>query len=253
MKDNLRAAGLIPNGQPYGGPQYADFNYTGTETIGAGVLTVTGNNAIVDWVMLELRNASNPNSVVARKAALIQRDGDVVEASDGVSEVVFVGAVADNYYVAIKHRNHLGVMTKTPIALSGSSAVSVNFTSAATDNYKLSGSTGSDHAQRTLANSKRAMWEGNMSNISGSGNQIQYQGANSDSDEPYYTVLLDPGNTMVVPNYIVNGYDRADGNLDGMVIYQGSDSDSDIPFFNVLTFPDNVFFLPNFVIFQQIP
>jgi hypothetical protein len=251
MKDNLRTANLIPNGQPYGGAQYSDFN--GTETIGAGVLNISGNNAIVDWVLLELRSPADPAVVLARKAALVQRDGDVVEASDGTSAVVFTGATAGNYYVAVKHRNHLGVMTATAIALSGSSAVSVNFTSAATANYQLSGASGTTHAQRTLPNGKRALWEGNMSNSSGTGNLLQFQGANSDSDEAYYRVLLDPGNVTVIPNYVVNAYDRADANLDGMVIYQGSDSDSDIPFFNVLSFPDNTLFLPNFLIYQQIP
>lgn len=253
MKDNLRAASLIPNAQPYDGLQYTDFNYTGTETIGAGVLDVTGANAIVDWVMLELREQSSPSTVVARKAALIQRDGDVVEAADGTSEVVFVGAPADDYYVVIKHRNHLGVMTDVPITLSGSNPVSVNFTTAATDNYQLPGPTGTTYAQKTLLNGKRAMWEGNLSNAINSGDQIHYQGSKSDSDEAYFRVLTDPGNIMVLPNYIVNGYDRADGNMDGMVIYQGSDSDSDIPFFIVLPFPDNVLFLPNYVIYEQIP
>lgn len=253
MKDQLRVANLIPNAQPYNGSQYTDFSYNGTETIGAGVLNVTGANAIVDWVLLELRNASSPSTVVARKAALVQRDGDVVEASDGVSPVVFVGATAGNYYVAVKHRNHLGVMTANYVTLSGSSALLINFTSAATANYQLSGPSGTTYAQATLPNGKRALWEGNMSNLSNSGNQLQYQGNNSDSDEPYFRVLLDPGNILIIPNYIVNAYDRADGNLDGMVIYQGSDSDSDIPFFNVLNFPDNTLYLPNFIIFQQIP
>ncbi|HLP93367.1 MAG TPA: Ig-like domain-containing protein [Saprospiraceae bacterium] len=253
MFDHLRAANLIPTNQPYNGPQYTDFNYNGTETIGAGVLNVTGDDAIVDWVLLELRDAANPSLVVAQKAALIQRDGDVVESSDGVSDVEFVGTPADDYYVVIRHRTHLGVMSSTPITLNGTSGALVNFTSAGTGNYQLAGPTGTIHAQRTLTNGKRALWEGNMSNLSGSGDQIQYQGSNSDSDEPYYRVLLDPGNIMIVPNYIVNGYDRADGNMDGMVIYQGSDSDSDIPFFNVLAFPDNILFLPNYIIYEQIP
>jgi hypothetical protein len=253
MADNLRVGGLIPNAQPYGGSQYADFNYTGTETIGGGVLGTTGANAIVDWVLLELRSPVSPGAVLARKAALVQRDGDVVESSDGISPVVFVGATAGSYYVAVKHRNHLGVMTAAPITLSGSVAISVNFTSASTNNYQLPGSTGSAYAQKTLPNGKRALWEGNMSNAGATGNQLRYQGSNSDSDEPYFKVLLDPGNVMVIPNYVVNAYDRSDGNMDGLIIYQGGDSDADLPFFNIGDFPDNSLFLPNFVIFEQIP
>jgi hypothetical protein len=155
--------------------------------------------------------------------------------------------------VAVKHRNHLGVMTAAPITLSGSVAISVNFTSASTNNYQLPGSTGSAYAQKTLPNGKRALWEGNMSNAGATGNQLRYQGSNSDSDEPYFKVLLDPGNVMVIPNYVVNAYDRSDGNMDGLIIYQGGDSDADLPFFNIGDFPDNSLFLPNFVIFEQIP
>ena len=62
---------------------------------------------------------------LATRAALLQRDGDVVDV-DGVSSVQV--AVADgNYYVAVRHRNHLGVMTANPVALSGGTAL-IDFT-----------------------------------------------------------------------------------------------------------------------------
>jgi hypothetical protein len=252
MHDKLRLANLIPNAQPYNGSQYSDFAYNGTETIGAGVLAVTGDNAIVDWVLLELRSSSNPATIVARKAALIQRDGDVVSAADGISSVTFTGTSAGTYYVAIRHRNHLGAMTLGSLSLSGM-LTSIDFTNAATQNYQLAGPNGSPYAQQELSNSKRALWAGNFSNQNGTGNRVINQGNDADPDETYYRVLLDPNNINVVPNYIVNAYDRSDGNLDGNVIYQGSDSDSDIPFYTVFLFPGNMSSLPNYVIFQQIP
>jgi len=252
MHDKLRLANLIPNAQPYNGTQYTDFAYSGSETIGAGVLAVSGDNAIVDWVMLELRDASNPATIIARKAALIQRDGDVVSSTDGVSSVTFTGTPAGDYYVALRHRNHLGVMTMGSLSLSGL-LTTIDFTSASTLNYQLSGPNGSPHAQQVLTNNKRALWSGNYSNSNSTGNRLIYQGNDSDPDEVYYRVLLDLGNINVLPNYIVVAYDRADGNLDGNVIYQGSDSDEEIPFFNVLLFPGNGSSLPNYVVFQQIP
>ena len=44
MRDNLRSGGLIPNGHPYAG---APFNHGDGETLEAGVLNVTGDDAIV--------------------------------------------------------------------------------------------------------------------------------------------------------------------------------------------------------------
>ncbi len=252
MHDKLRVKNLIPNAQPFNGSQYSDFAYNGTETIGAGVLAVTGDNAIVDWVMLELRDAANPATIVARKAALIQRDGDVVSAADGTSSVTFTGTSAGTYYVAIRHRNHLGVMTQGSLSLSGT-VTTIDFTLASTQNYQLSGANGSPHTQQVLNNGKRALWSGNFSNTSNTGNRIINQGNDADPDETYFRVLLDPGNTNVVPNYIVLAYDRSDGNLDGNVIYQGGDSDADIPFYTVFLFPGNVLSLPNFIVYQQIP
>ncbi|MBL0043312.1 MAG: hypothetical protein IPP33_02495 [Flavobacteriales bacterium] len=49
MSDALRSASLVQNTQPYTGLGYAFTGAPGAGgTLGAGVLTVTGNNAIVD-------------------------------------------------------------------------------------------------------------------------------------------------------------------------------------------------------------
>ncbi|MBK6755574.1 MAG: hypothetical protein IPG69_18780 [Flavobacteriales bacterium] len=70
---------------------------------------------IVDWVLVELRDADNPALIVASRSALIQRDGDVVDL-DGSSAVVMT-AEPGNYHVALRHRNHLGVMTAGELPL----------------------------------------------------------------------------------------------------------------------------------------
>lgn len=251
MSDNLRAANLLPLNQPYGGIEYPDFAYTGTEATTAPVLSVTGSNAIVDWVLVEIRDSVNPITVLSRKAALVQRDGDIVDV-DGVSPLLFTGTDAGNYYVAIRHRNHLGVMTGTAVALSMSSIV--DFTLSSTSNYQLSGVTGSPHAQRTWGSGKRSLWGGNAGLVSNTEDKVIFQGSNSDVDEIYFKVLLDLGNSMFLPNYIVpNTYARTDTNLDGMVVYQGSGSDPDVSFFAVLQHPFNALFLPNYTLFEQIP
>lgn len=80
------------------------------------VLAITGNDAVVDWVLLELRAVGSPSTVAASRSALAQRDGDVVD-TDGTSPVAFAIAPGDSH-IAVLHRNHLGCMTSNPVALS---------------------------------------------------------------------------------------------------------------------------------------
>lgn len=252
MDDPLRAAGLIPLNQPYGGSEYPDFNYTGTETTTNLVLNTTNHNAIVDWVLLEIRDSLNPVTILARRAALLQRDGDIVDV-DGSSPLFFTSIAEGNYYVAVRHRNHLGVMTQNAVALS-LSGPNIDFTLATTPNYQLSGVLGSPHAQRDRSGNKRSLWPGNTGSASNTGDVVIYQGPSSDVDETYFRVLLDGNNIMFLPNYIVpTRYERTDANMDGMIIYQGSNSDPDMAFFTVLLHPVNLSSLLNHKVYEQIP
>ncbi len=119
MTDSLRVKNLIPLTEPYSALGLA---VTGATSVTSGVLAVTGNNAIVDWVVVELRNPASTSTVVERKAALLQRDGDVV-ALDGTSALGFC-SVAGSYHVAVRHRNHQGCMTVLGMTL-GNTATSV--------------------------------------------------------------------------------------------------------------------------------
>ncbi|MEM9547999.1 MAG: hypothetical protein AAGA77_18605 [Bacteroidota bacterium] len=78
-----------------------------------GVFSVMGEDAIVDWIFLELRDKNDYTNVVATRSALVQRDGDIVDL-DGTSAVFFPDVPTDSYFLVVRHRNHLGVMTKYP-------------------------------------------------------------------------------------------------------------------------------------------
>lgn len=93
------------------------FDYHGNETISASVAAMTAGNAPADWVLLELRDVGNPVKRVAAKATLLQRDGDVINAETGSTNIVFRGVPPGNYYVVLRHRNHIGVMTATRLEL----------------------------------------------------------------------------------------------------------------------------------------
>lgn len=116
MNDGLRLAGVIPTNTPYGG----------SESTTAAVLNVSGNNAIVDWVKIELRDKNAPASVLETRSALVQRDGDVV-GTDGISPVFFNSVATDDYYIAIRHRNHFGFRTAAATPL-GTAIFAPNFT-----------------------------------------------------------------------------------------------------------------------------
>ncbi len=247
MRDNLRSNGLLPFLQPYQLPIYQDIGYAGTETVSPSVLSISGANAIVDWVIVELRSPSNPAQTILRKAALIQRDGDVVE-TDGVQPVTFMGASAGDYYVAVRHRNHLAVMSATPLALTPIVS-GIDFTLPTTPTYRLVDGNGSAFAQIVMPNGRTALWAGNAT----VDRRIIFQGTTNDVNGVFNRIISFPGNVNQFANYIVTGYDRADLNLDGQTIYQGTGNDNNLLFMQVLSHPENIFTANNFIIHQQLP
>ena len=105
LLDNLRVSNLIPLTTPY----------TDGITTTQEVLDVTGDNAIVDWIWVELRDKNDNTAIIESTSALLQRNGTVVT-TDGVSPVEFSSS-ADRYYVAVAHQSHLGIITANTIAL----------------------------------------------------------------------------------------------------------------------------------------
>jgi hypothetical protein len=157
MGDQLRSANLLPTEEPFTGLGFTHYGSGGGETCAPSVFTATGNNAIVDWVFLELRDKNNPATILASRSALLQKDGDVVDV-DGVSPVDFHGRAVDNYYLAVKHRNHLACRTANTVALSGAAAT-VDFSTNLALAYKPVGHP--NEALATLGGGKYGLWGGN--------------------------------------------------------------------------------------------
>ncbi len=76
-------------------------------------------NNVVDWIFVELRTKTSANSIIAKRAALLKSDGRIVDI-DGSPMVSFNNVKPGNYYVVIKHRNHLSIMSKNTIYISDS-------------------------------------------------------------------------------------------------------------------------------------
>jgi hypothetical protein len=90
-----------------------------TTTTAALTNTAAPNNSIVDWVFIQLHTGvAGSITVHTTRAALLQADGDIVD-TDGVSPVVFAGLTPGNYFVCVRHRNHLGFGTANLITLNG--------------------------------------------------------------------------------------------------------------------------------------
>jgi hypothetical protein len=225
MYDSLRVKGLVPLAQPYTG-LFTFVGEGGSESIAPGVLATGGPNAIVDWVFVELRDATTPATVVRTRAALIQRDGDVVDL-DGVSPLQF-HMPNGPYYVAIRHRNHLGVMTAAPIPLSQKPAV-IDFRSPLTPTYGT--------AAQVNVNGLMAQWSGNCA----LDNKLLYTGTGNDRDP----ILVEIGG--VVPTNTSTGYLRTDVNMDGTIKYTGALNDRDPILVNI----GGV--IPTNVVFEQLP
>jgi len=130
MSDNLRSSGNIPLMEPY---TALGYNVPSVNTTNS-VLSVNGNNAIVDWILVELRNPSNPSVVVASQAALLQRDGDVVSA-DGSEFLLFDPVATGNIMVAVRHRNHFGI--RTTDIYSTSSSINIDLTNPSTNLFGI--------------------------------------------------------------------------------------------------------------------
>lgn len=109
----------VPLAQPYNS---APWNYTGTESVGS---VPAGAE---DWVLVEIRTGTDPVTQIARAAGFLMNDGRIVQV-DGTSALSFA-VPAGSYHVAIYHRNHVPVVSSTPIAMGTATSASYDFTTA---------------------------------------------------------------------------------------------------------------------------
>lgn len=240
MKDDLRRLKYIPSINPYG---TKDKNNLPEKVSNQTIFDISGEDAIIDWVFLELRQKYNFNVIVATRSALLQRDGDIVEIDDGKSPVAF--SVPENdYFVVIKHRNHLGIMTASALT-PNNQLIEVDFTRSRTPVF-------GDFARKINENIAM-LWGGNAD---GNGYMI-FQGAGlglPDKDKVFFDILSDTRNDQNRYNFVLEGYQDSDLNMDGQVRYQGGDNDIDnLIFFNIFSHPMNINYYSNFIIQEQIP
>lgn len=246
MGDNLRSENKLPLTEPYSSqPAFTHVNGGGGEMATSAVIfTDNGGNAVVDWVFVELRNPLDPAEVVATRSGLLQRDGDVVDV-DGSSPLLFASTLAGNFYVAVRHRNHLGTMTADPIALSTMGTV-VDFTQ--TTIALWDDGTGFNGFEQVTIGGSYALWAGNT-------NQNQatvYSGQANDKSPIFNKIDTAPGNSLRLQSYVFNGYHSEDVNMSGEAIFSGQSNDPNYLFNIVDSHPRNLLRLQSFVAKEQL-
>ncbi len=107
MPTDLLDQDLIPLEQPF---NVAPYNYTGTES----VAFIPPNT--VDWVLLEVRDATDVDAVVQQKATFLRNDGKLMDL-DGSLGVEFPGLVQGGYYVVVRHKSHIDVVSAAPVSV----------------------------------------------------------------------------------------------------------------------------------------
>jgi hypothetical protein len=181
MKTTLDSLHLIP--------LTSDSAYSGA-TYGYTIRTVASVPAnVVDWILVELRSGTAAATKVFSTTGFLKTDGTIVD-TNGVSQLIINSVAPGSYYIVIRHRNHLAIMSAAPVALSGASAL-YDFTTAQTQAYGT--------------NPMFALTGGAFAMVAGDANS---DGQVTSTDfNIYYPKFLSA----------VTGYDPCDWNLDGQI------------------------------------
>jgi hypothetical protein len=208
MHDSLRRAALVPRTEPYAAMGYPFTTSGGYGTIPAMVMANATNAAVVDWVVVELRDELDPTVIVASRRGVLLRNGNVMDVNR-VSPL-WIPVPPGSYHVAVRHRNHLGAMSAAPLALSSTNTI-VNFTASG---FAAFGT----NALKTVG-TRKVLWAGDAT---GNG-QVKYAGSGNDRD-----AVLQAVGGATPTNTVSNVYDRCDVNLDGSIKYTGVSNDRDL-------------------------
>ncbi|UOG93249.1 MAG: Ig-like domain-containing protein [Candidatus Thiothrix sulfatifontis] len=237
MTDHLRLQGIIPMAQPY---TLGLIRYSGNETLNPAIAGIEGKDAPVDWMLVDLRDATQPATIIKTQAVMLQRDGDLVDPQTGSNKLIFKDTLAGDYLVSVRHRNHLGVMNASTIRLSDTTTL-VDFTTTATATY--------GNNARLETTQAALLWAGDANQSQ----QLIANGPFNDTNLVLGTVLSDTKNSQANSNYRLYGYISTDLNLDGITLFAGPSNDVNILLGNVLLHPNNSTVAANYIVNGTLP
>ncbi len=203
MHKKLFTKGLIPLSHPYGDPPY---NYTGIES--AGSLPPD----TVDWILVELRDANNINTVIAQRAALLRTDGVVMEPS-GRDYINFIDIEPTEYYIAVYHRNHVPVVSSVVHDTSGNTITTQNVY-----DFTTSASAAMGTSQLKAVGSHFGLYAGNYDS-NGANEYEDYEAWKEKSSIPNQYLAEDGDGNGVVNNLDFNLWKKNESQV-GVNIFQ---------------------------------
>lgn len=202
MKNDLQTyggTGLLPTSSPYS----VSSSYPSINNV-AGIV-----GEVVDWVSIEVRSGSSPQTVLQTKSLLLKPNGSVVDRN---GQTPTFNPEAGPVRLVVKHRNHLAVMSNLIQNFSAGSTISYDFTTALSQASNEAG----DPPQMVQNNGIWCMWAGDV-------NDSQDLGIDAtDSNEIYKTNNQDPSYDI---------YTATDINMDGGV----DSNDRNLIYLNNLT------------------
>lgn len=203
MNDQIRAADNLPTNSPYTTGKFNPAGRGGGEIASVSAFSSNGDDSVVDWVMVWLRDAINPSTILQTKAALLQKDGDIVDL-DGVSDLEIPGDDG-SYIIDVGHRNHLSIRTINAISMNEAAPTTYDFSTAQSQAFGT-------NPMADLGGGVYGLYGGNASG----NNNVRATGPPFLND--YTNLLLFLGS----PTNIISGqYVDEDINMDGTVRVTG--------------------------------
>lgn len=145
MSKTLNTNGLIPLTTPY---TASPFN---APSVTAPAIPVEAT----DWILVEVRNASNPTNIISQTSAFILSNGSIVN-YDGAA--LRLKDAEDNGIIALRHRNHLSIRTASGMNLVNPTPK--NFSSSVAEAYTNPSNT--NNQNMVNINGIYAMWAGDV-------------------------------------------------------------------------------------------
>ena len=109
MNTHLAENNILSLTQPFA---VAPYNYLGTELLDANAIFLPN---VVDWILLEVRDAGGAN-IVAQQAAVLLKNGNVVNINGDLPSFQNLNA-SESYRLLVRHRNHLDVISANAISV----------------------------------------------------------------------------------------------------------------------------------------
>ena len=201
--------------QQHGGSTYPNLKLPTTDPYGLGTLCDTINNitktgAVVDWVKVEIRKASDPKTILEERALLLRPNGKIVDLKGNIPEFI---PRAESIYIAVRHRNHLSVASTAISPFTGN--VSHNFSTGSANNNG-----GTIATPMTITYGKYCMWAGDVN-------------GNDRVDSTDTTISQSSFNSSDVNNYIASDVtlNGATNSTDATVVLDGMNNSVYSPLF----------------------